>query len=135
MPSINCRWNLVWKKSILKILGENDKNIKLRKIWGVVLVLFWTWTFTRMSVSYAWLRQSWYESTYTYTSTQCCCNQAGSWPVAQKKTRHHITAFLTYFSNYNYTALSVKKNFIIKTWSGNNIWCSRYVPLCWFWKV
>ena len=26
------------KKSILKILGENDKNIKLRKIWGVVLV-------------------------------------------------------------------------------------------------
>ena len=26
------------KKSILKILGENDKNIKMRKIWGVVLV-------------------------------------------------------------------------------------------------
>ena len=26
------------KKSILKILGENDKNIKLRKMWGVVLV-------------------------------------------------------------------------------------------------
>ena len=26
------------KKSILKILGENDKNIKLRKIWGIVLV-------------------------------------------------------------------------------------------------
>jgi len=26
------------KKSILKILRENDKNIKLRKIWGVVLV-------------------------------------------------------------------------------------------------
>ena len=36
------------KKTLLKILGENDKNIKLRKIWGVVLVfctitmqLFW----------------------------------------------------------------------------------------------
>ena len=28
------------KKSILKILGENDKNIKLRKKWEVVLVLF-----------------------------------------------------------------------------------------------
>ena len=26
------------KKIILKILGGNDKNIKLRKIWGVVLV-------------------------------------------------------------------------------------------------
>ena len=26
------------KKSILKILGGNDKNIKLRKIWGVVMV-------------------------------------------------------------------------------------------------
>ena len=26
------------KKNILKILGENDKNIKMRKIWGVVLV-------------------------------------------------------------------------------------------------
>ena len=25
-------------KIILKILGENDENIKLRKIWGVVLV-------------------------------------------------------------------------------------------------
>ena len=27
-----------YAKNILKILGENDKNIKLRKIWGVVLV-------------------------------------------------------------------------------------------------
>ena len=26
------------KKNILKILGNNDKNMKLRKIWGVVLV-------------------------------------------------------------------------------------------------
>ena len=26
------------KKNILKILGETDKNIKLTKIWGVVLV-------------------------------------------------------------------------------------------------
>ena len=28
------------KKNILKILGENDKNIKMRKIGGVVLVVF-----------------------------------------------------------------------------------------------
>ena len=28
------------KKIILKILGENDKSIKFRKIWGVVLVLY-----------------------------------------------------------------------------------------------
>ena len=28
------------KKSILKILGKNDKNIKFRKIWGVVLVSY-----------------------------------------------------------------------------------------------
>ena len=26
------------KKIILKTLGENDKSIKFRKIWGVVLV-------------------------------------------------------------------------------------------------
>ena len=34
MPSINCRWNLVWKKILGKILGESDKNMKLRKKWG-----------------------------------------------------------------------------------------------------
>ena len=27
------------KNNILKILGENNKNIKMRKIWGVVLVV------------------------------------------------------------------------------------------------
>ena len=27
-----------YAKIILKILGENDKNIKLRKIWGIVMV-------------------------------------------------------------------------------------------------
>ena len=41
MPSINSRWNfLCKKKSILKILGENDINIKFRKKWGVVQLWF-----------------------------------------------------------------------------------------------
>ena len=38
VESIIDAWHIFKSLKSLKILGENDKNIKLRKIWGVVLV-------------------------------------------------------------------------------------------------